>query len=82
MRFSLYWASWFTVAPNDFIVNDPARTFGEMQLWRLFLCPLLTTSLFFDVLLVMPVFLCFFCYVKEYRTGTLVAYLYFNLLSK
>ena len=70
------------MVPNQFIVNDPALTFGELQLWRLFLCPLITTSFFFDILFIMPIYLCFFGYIKEYHSGTLSAYIYFNMLSK
>ena len=65
-RFILYWASWFSDAPNAFIVNDPALTYSGGQLWRIFLSPLLVTSFWFDLALCMPIWLCFFCYVREY----------------
>ena len=81
-RFSLYWVSWFLTGPNAFMTNVPNLMFGELQLWRLVLSPLITTSFWFDIVLIMPIYLCFFCYTKEYHNGTIHAAIYFNLLSK
>lgn len=80
-RFTLYWISYITSAPNDFIINDAKLTYGEFQLWRLFLSPLLVTGFWFDLFFCMTVWLCFFCYVREYNRGTLTAFLYFNLIN-
>jgi len=66
IRFTLYLVSWFTSTPNDFIVNDASRTFNDFEIWRLFLSPLLVTSFWFDLAMCMPVWLCFFCFVREY----------------
>lgn len=64
------------------MLADADLTFGEGQLWRLILSPLVVTSFWFDIILVMPLYLCLFCYSKELQTGTLTAWLYFNLISK
>ena len=82
VRFVLYWVSWITGAPNEFMMADPDLTFKEMQMWRIVLSPLVVTSFWFDIILVMPVYLCFFSYTREFHTGTLTACIYFNLISK
>ena len=46
------------------------------------LSPLLVTSFWFDLTIVMPTWLCFFCYVYESHRGTATQFVYFNLLSK
>ena len=56
--------------------------YGEYQLWRIVLSPLLVTSFWFDLTIVMPTWLCFFCYVYESHRGTATQFVYFNLLSK
>lgn len=80
-RFVLYWVSWFTSAPNNFINNDPTLTFGKYQIWRLFLCPYIVSSFFFDLVLIMPIYLCFFLYTREYHHGTVSAWAYFNTIN-
>ena len=82
VRFVLYWVSWITSAPNEFMMADPDLAFKEMQLWRIVLSPLVVTSFWFDIILVMPIYLCFFSYTREFHTGTLTACIYFNLISK
>ena len=61
---------------------DGNLTFGSLQLWRLFLCPLMPEYFFFDVAFVMPIYLCYFSYSREYSTGTIATWLRFNFLSK
>lgn len=45
------------------------------------LCPLVTKSLFGDVLFTMPVYLIFFAYYKEYRSGTCQCFLNYFFLN-
>ena len=45
------------------------------------LCPLVTKSLFGDILFAMPVYLIFFAYYKEYRSGTAQCFLNFFLTN-
>mmetsp|Transcript_24318 Transcript_24318/g.30159 ORF Transcript_24318/g.30159 Transcript_24318/m.30159 type:complete len:226 (+) Transcript_24318:143-820(+) len=80
-RLGFYWVSWFTSMPNSFIINDAALMYGENELWRLILSPLLVTSFWFDLTIVMPFWLCFFCYVREFQRGTATSLLYFNLIN-
>ena len=63
------------------MLNIPQQTVYEHQLWRLVLCPLVAKSLFGDLLLAMPVYLIFFAYYKEYRSGTTQCFLSFFLTN-
>ena len=53
----------------------------EYQFWRLFTCPYVCNSLFFDVLLIMPLYLAIFLYYKEFLVGSSHAWLYFTMVN-
>jgi len=63
------------------MLADPELIFEKGQVWRLLLSPLVVTSFWFDILLMMPLYLCFFCYTREFHTGTLATCLNFNLTN-
>ena len=63
------------------MINKPQQTVYAHELWRLVLCPLVTKSLLTDILFTMPVYLIFYAYLKERRTGTLQVFLGFFLIN-
>ena len=63
------------------MLNIPQQTVYEHQVWRLILCPLVARSLFGDLLFALPVYLIFFAYYKEYRSGTAQCFLSFFLMN-
>ena len=77
----MYIISYFYTQPDDFMVNKPQKIIDDHEVWRIFLCPLITRSLFGDIMFSLPIYLIFFAYMNEWKYGTARAFLTFFFMN-
>jgi hypothetical protein len=76
-----YMLSWATTHVNDACVLVPEKVFFELQVWRLFTAPLVTTSFFSSFWILIPFYALAVLCPAEWELGSLYTCIYFNLMS-